>query len=200
MVLPRPQVPPGPPQHSVLERCPLRCQVPSVNPPFCLSSGQVGLCRSASHPHRGPPQSPCKRSPPGPDPRARHPKLPQGQAISSDLAHAAPPRPTEGLPGAPKVPISRRTPPQGPDLPPGPAGRPRPAHHPLRGSGVTMGNCVTHTPPLRPASPLPAGRTERAHGRREGAESILTPPPFSERALPSHLREVGAASRLALIG
>lgn len=199
MVLPRPQVPPGPPQHSVLERCPLRCQAPSVNPPFCLSSGQVALCRSASHPHRGPPQSPCKRSPPRPDPRARHPKLPKAKR-SPPTWPTRPPPAHRGAPRRPQGPDLPPDPPQGPDLPPGPAGRPRPAHHPLRGSGVTMGNCVTHTPPLRPASPLPAGRTERAHGRREGAESILTPPPFSERALPSHRREVGAASRLALIG
>lgn len=108
-----------------------------------------------------------------------------------------------GGPSSPGRPPAAATLPRPPPEPGAP--RPRPAHHPLRGSGVTMGNCVTHTPPLRTASALPAARTERAHGRREGRSWRLVPPPGAAHAHRGPFGrggggEVGAAARGSVIG
>lgn len=207
MVLPRPQVPPGPPQHSVLERCPLRCQVPSVNPPFCLSSGQVALCRSASHPHRGPPQSPCKRSPPRPDPRARHPKLPQGQAISSDLAHAPPPGPPRGSPAPPRS-RSPAGPPPGPRSPTGP-GRPPPPRSPSSARQRGYHGQLRHTHAAATSRVTASRRTYGTRSRPAGGGGVdpnsaaiqrartPLPPPGGGRGLSARSDWLRAATRRA---
>lgn len=126
-------------------------------------------CQIASRGSRPGTTAPWSARSPGGCLRSHDPTLPRGgyprpQACRApQVGIAGPP-----LPGGPRLPRAfcpsrraarpRRAPP----------GAPRPTHHPLRGPGVTMGNCVTHTPPLRTASALPAVRTERADGGRRG--------------------------------